>query len=611
MCSIYGSINISNCIDFSSLLHHRGPDGSGIFEDNTAQVVLGHTRLSIIDLSDHARQPMLDRSGQYIIVFNGEIYNYKGLRKELTSLNVSFCTESDTEVVLECFKQYGHDCVNRFRGMFAFCIYDKYEKKLFLARDRFGIKPLLYASINGGFVFCSELKPLIKSGLFTNKIDRQALADFLQFGSVSQPRTIIEGVRHLLPGHHMTVDMAGNVETERYYDFVKQAFKQDLAKISFSDAVDLVRIRLEAATRYHMVADVEVGAFLSGGIDSTAVVALMNRYTDRPIKTFSVGFENKTEVTDESAIAKETAGKLGCEHFDVIVGDHDVADWFDGFIDSIDQPSVDGFNTFIVSKMASDHVKVVLSGLGGDEIFAGYDHFQQIFEQTGQPLKFWSSGLQYIHWLHPNRYLKAFAFRGLDPLEAIFLQRRLPRQNLSLENIVSDFNEKGHAHISGYENLSILQKISACEIYNYLLNTLLRDSDVMSMAHSLELRPVLLDHELVETAFALPDAFKIRNGLKKAIFIESVKDLIPEKVYKRRKTGFQMPLASWMNGPLRDRVIKVFSSETAGRIFGPSTIKKLLRSSGSKNLRANAWRDFVLISWLESSGVEIDDRAYQ
>lgn len=602
MCSVYGYIS-SRQVDinvFQKYLKHRGPDGTGIFKDNSLQLVLGHGRLSIIDLSSFADQPMVDDTGNYVIVFNGEIYNYKEIRTVLSKSGATFRTNSDTEILLEAYKRYGRNCLPMLRGMFAFAIYCKKTGTLFLARDRFGIKPLYYSFYNNQFVFSSEVTPIVESGLVPKKLSHQGLDDYFYYGSVQQPNTIYESINSLMPASFMELDAKKlTYTTGTYYDYIKEARKLSLERLSYAEAVHLVREKLEEATRYHLVADVEVGAFLSGGVDSSAVVALMSKYSTKPIRTYSVGFSAKKEVEDESAIAKQTAATLNCNHSTVIVDDRDIPTFYCKYVKSLDQPSIDGFNTFLVSNAAGREVKVVLSGLGGDEIFAGYEHFELIKKSAEQKPSLSQKLFQHVNNIRPNKYTSSYAYYDQDPCTSILQLRST--QNFSLrKGLLMNPPERNMSQ--GCEpGLTTLQKISKCEINHYLLNTLLRDSDVMSMAHSLECRPVLLDHELVETAFALPDEYKIRDGVKKSVFIDAVKDIIPPHVYQRKKSGFEMPLESWMNQSLRSYAMDALTSETARSLFSKGYLAKEKNRLKNSKLKRNFWNTLALLSWINHS----------
>ncbi|NCO14395.1 MAG: asparagine synthase (glutamine-hydrolyzing) [Thiomicrospira sp.] len=602
MCSIYGSIgkNYKNIEQpFPKELFHRGPDDDGIYYDDRRNLSLGHTRLSIIDLSNQAHQPMSDSNENFVLVFNGEIYNYLELKIQLQKLGHFFKTNSDTEVVLKSYIEWGEECVNNFRGMFAFCIYDKSVEALFLARDRFGIKPLIYSFLDSQFVFCSELKPLLTSSILPKKLSYESVNDYFRYGSVKQPKTMLEGIYHLLPGHSMKVNLDCSYTIRKYYDLVAKSSRYPHID-TYQNAVKAVRLELEEATKFHMIADVEIGAFLSGGVDSTAVVALMKQCCHKQINTFSLGFKDKTNVEDETDIATRSAKYLGCNHHNIKIDDDYVANVFDGFIGAIDQPTIDGINTYIVSLETAKELKVALSGLGGDEIFAGYPHFKTISSNVLNSPSLVSSFGKALNRIRPNRFTNRFEFYGIGEEEAMDIQRTI---NPNLDTILKNTQTTNNSEI--YKNLSSIQKISKVEIDQYMLNTLLRDNDVMSMAHSLEVRPILLDHKLVELAFSLQDNFKIRNGILKSVFIDSVKNIIPGEVYTRKKTGFEMPFVRWMNGCLNDVFKNALDSKYASHIFTKSYLTELHKRAYMKSLKRKDWTSLVFLCWIERFDIEV------
>lgn len=602
MCGIFGILGrscdtaIKACLQQS---RNRGPNDNGIYKDEENLVVLGHTRLSIIDLSNYAHQPMADKNQEYILSFNGEIYNFRELRQQLEKLGHKFLTDSDTEVVLHSYIEWGEDCVKFFRGMFAFCIYDKKKRELFLSRDRFGIKPLIYTFQNGQFIFSSELKPLLKSGLILRKLSKKAVSDYFRYGAVRQPNTIFENVFCLMPGHSMRVDLEQKQIITNYYNLIDEAAKAPRFD-NYEDAVKALRTELEIATKYHMVADVEVGAFLSGGIDSTACVSLMKQFSNKSINTYSVGFAQKVNVIDEVEYAEKTAKKLGTNHFSIRINEHYVNEIFDGFLQNIDQPTIDGINTYIVSRETAKELKVAISGLGGDELFAGYPHFKNIKINSGKKQNLLSKlGLR-INNIRSNKFTHHFRYVGTDAETALAHQRML---NVSLEKILK--NPFPSYEINFVEELSLIQNISKAEVDGYLLSTLLRDCDNLSMANSLEVRPVLLDHKLAELSFSIEDDYKIHSGRQKAIFIDAVKDLIPEEVWRRKKAGFEMPFASWMNGILNDRFAQVAHLPETKSIFHDEFLSNLHERINQKSLKDKDWLYFIFLSWFDLNEVEI------
>ncbi len=602
MCSIFGYIGKNYCLvenRFVKDLQHRGPDDQGVYVNDEISLTLGQTRLSIIDLSAKGHQPMFDSTNNFIIVFNGEVYNYREIKIKLLNLGYVFNTETDTEVVLNSFIEWGEECMNYFRGMFAFCIFNKDKSELFLARDRFGIKPLIYTFLEDQFIFCSELKPIIRSNFVPKKLSHEATNDYFRMGAVKQPKTIIDGVFQLLPGHFMKVKSDKTYTIKKYYDLVESSLL--LPQVDdYLDAVSVVRQELETATKYHMVGDVEVGVFLSGGVDSTSVTALMKKYSDSKISTFSVGFKDKTEAFDETNIASRTAKSLGTNHYNIFIDDLYIANIFDKFIDDIDQPSFDGINTYIVSKETARKIKVALSGLGGDEIFAGYSHFKIIRDNVLKKPNMLSLLGKKVNTLRPNRFTKKYPMRGLAEEVAIYQNRVL---NVDLSLVLKHCSIPPRILVN--KELSSIQRISKFEIDNYLLDTLLRDADVLSMASSLEVRPVLLDHKLVELAFSLKDEYKIRGNLLKSVFVESVKDLIPNEVWNRKKTGFTMPYSRWMNSALNDRFIELMDQPQLDTVFCKKYLDEVKLKVKQKKLIAADWNFFIFINWLQNNKIDI------
>lgn len=598
MCGIYGYIgnNVAVIRDtFGKDLKHRGPDDNGVFEDKEKKLLLGQTRLSIIDLSDDGHQPMLDASGRYVIVFNGEVYNYQEIKKELCN-EFHFNSNSDTEVVLNSYLKWGSTCLNKLRGMFAFCIYDKREKTLFLARDRFGIKPLIYSFHKNSFVFTSELKPVLKSKAFSNKINKDAIIDYFSFGAIQQPKTILENFFFLEKAHFMFVNSDLSYHIEKYYDYEVESRNISVSN-NYHEETKRLRHTLEDATKHHLIADVDVGSFLSGGVDSSAITALMSRVSSKKIKTFSLGFKEVTGVFDETAIAARTAKYLDTDHHEIKIDDDYVHNILENYMASIDQPTFDGINTFIISRETAESVKVALSGIAGDELFAGYSHFEQIRRSRSKPGLFDSFKRNYLRRLVPQSNLKYLDFKDFNVVEAI-AHKRLMNKNVKDLLRIAKPEQRILTNSNEISDLSCFQNISKMEFDGYLLNTLLRDGDVLSMANSLEVRPVLLDHKLVEHGFAITDNYKVRDGLKKSIFIDAVKDIIPNEVWNRSKTGFVMPLGKWLNSGLNKQFQDVLEqSVLSEEIFEKEYLFRLRNRIRTRTLLSKDWMTFVFLYW--------------
>ena len=390
---IAGKVDLDRVAAMTAAMTHRGPDDEGILVDRECDIALGHRRLSIIDVGRSGHQPMSYADGRYCIVFNGEIYNFRELRSELEQRGHRFATRSDTEVLLASYAEWGQDCVGRLRGMFAFAIFDRAARRpgdtrLFLARDRFGIKPLYVARMPGFIAFASELKALLASGLVGRQLDAHSVWLYLSLGSVPQPSTILSAVKALPPGHTMRITVGLDCPIERYWSLSESAggqSRQRGARLDAGETARELRRRLDEAVRYHMISDVPVAAFLSGGINSSAITGLMSATGQQKIATFSVGFESsKGTQSDELPFARIAAQRFGTVHEELVVTAADAAAAFPDLVKAIDQPSLDGTNTFLVSRAAGASYKVALSGIGGDELFAGYGHFRTLSRTRGE-----------------------------------------------------------------------------------------------------------------------------------------------------------------------------------------------------------------------------------
>ena len=621
MCGISGTLGLSDervIQQMTEAMVHRGPDDQGIYLDPVGKVALGHTRLAIIDLSVAGHQPMSYNKERYWITFNGEIYNYKEIRAELEKHGHRFKSASDTEILLAAYAEWGASCLGYLRGMFAFAIWDKQDQELFLTRDRFGIKPLLYAQVGNTFLFASEIKALLASGLISRKVDKQAIWDYLSFGSVPQPRTILAQVNSLLPGHYMVVHQ-GNVSRHRYWDIVEQTRSKrgQLTNLPYEDAVSELRHRLQEATRYHLIADVPVGAFLSGGIDSSAIVGLMNQFVSNPIKTYSIGFEMQHSYLSELKWAKIAANFFGTDHTEVILTAQDIKQNFDDIIRSIDQPSIDGTNTYFISQATRQAVTVSLSGLGGDELLAGYPHFK-VFARSSfivtQAIHFFKSELNYITKLLPGRWRFYLEPLLASPLEQLTPVRLLIGDTEKGKAIDREFQRSINLKAASERYYPLLfpefdpvTQMSYVEISGYMRDTLLRDIDAMSMAHALEVRPALLDHPLAEFIFSLPSSYKLNAKTTKRIFADALRDLLPNEIINRPKMGFELPLFAWLTGPLKERAYEALSSSYAYAIFNRDYLVDAKRTLDQCDRGSNKlWGYVMLLEWLRFHSCEME-----
>lgn len=571
-------------------LRHRGPDDEGLYANS--RVALGMARLAVIDLSPAASQPMSNADKTVWIVYNGETYNFRDLRRELEAKGCEFTSNSDTEVVLKLYEHFGDDFLLRLRGMFALAVYDKRggpgRERLVLARDQLGIKPLLYSHVNGGLVFASEMKALLAGGLISPEMDPIALRMLLTYGSVYQPRTMLKRVKMLPPAHRLIVDQRGE-RLERYWSLGLNR-RAGLRNRPYAELEEEVAQVLEESVRLQMVSDVPLGAFLSGGVDSSLLVALMTQAAGHRIKTFSVGFGDEGSDMDETAEAGRTAKFLGADHTRVVVDGADVAARIEHIAAGLDQPSVDGVNSYFVSLAARRAVTVAISGTGGDELFAGYPWFAQmaLYQKEAQKEPFKAAARSLLSAAVNNRFFDRLL---LGPkAEAINRARGQAGFIAQYANNYQIFGVMGAArmlppHLRGPAQagrslaadlaaLDELPRSSAVErscalcLRGYTNNQLLRDIDAVSMAHSLEVRVPYLDVPLLDLSLSLPDSAKMGNldlsldpitatyrqmGSKK-ILIDAGRNrgLLPPGIDQQPKRGFAMPFADWLGGPLRD-----------------------------------------------------------
>jgi len=550
-------------------LVHRGPDSSGVYVNSN--VGLGHTRLKIIDLSPAAHQPMSNEDGTLWIVFNGEIYNYKELRGPLKALGHPFRSHSDTEVILHLYEEKGDRCVEELDGMFAFALWDVRRHSLFLARDRVGKKPLFYYKDSRLFAFASEIKALFRHPAVPMGVDESMIPSYFIHGYVPTPATFYRGISSLPPGHTLTVTAEGKQQKRQYWELSFSPHNGDHA--GFTDERQIAgRIRelVTEAVRKRLFADVSLGAFLSGGVDSTIVVGLMSRLMKEPVQTFSIGFEGD-RAFDETRYSRSVARHLKTDHIEFVVKPRAI-DLLETLVWHHDGPFGDpsGIPVYIVSRLTRDHVTVALNGDGGDELFAGYQRFYAgiIAERIPAPIMQCANRvLSFLpeprNYYHPLRKAQRF-FRGVgipfyerysswislfhDDLEALVIQDLLAGQGKS--DRISHF--RGYLEkISQYSPLSRLLYLN---FKTYLPDDLLVKMDRMSMAHALEARSPFLDKDLMEYVAALPDSMKVRWGKTKYILKQAFSDLLPPEVRTRSKMGFGVPLAAWFRGQLREYV---------------------------------------------------------
>jgi len=570
MCGINGVYNYS---DLSSALEnvelmnkvsiHRGPDFSAVYNDDI--VVFGHNRLSIIDLKKEANQPFLSFDKNLALVFNGEIYNFKELKEELKD-NYQFLTNSDTEVLLAAYLKWGEKFVSKLNGMFAFAIWDKSKDQFILGRDRFGIKPLYFIEHNQAIYFSSSIKSLLENKQISFSIDKKDVDDYLQYGTVHSPETIVSPIK-MLPKASLLIVSDDDWKIDQYFNIIASSNNQT-SSLNYEDIKCNIKNLVCTSVKKRLISDVPFGVFLSGGIDSSILVAAAAQESVNPINTFSVVFEE--EAFNESKYSRLVAKKYKTNHSEIKLTAKDLLNELESSLNLMDHPSIDGLNTYVICKAAKQQgLTMAISGLGADELFAGYPVFKQSLSLESKkwlysfpPIlrKIFSSLLTSFKPSIQNQKIGGILNQKLFELPYYYpFFRQIFNEN-QIDKLINCRtngtypNEWGINHLepgtSGY-GLPFLSKISVLELETYLQNVLLRDVDQMSMANSMEIRVPFLDHELVSYVLSLEDDFKLSNYPKK-LLVDSFEDWLPKEIIYRKKMGFVLPWESWMKKELKE-----------------------------------------------------------
>ncbi len=629
MCGITGVISNNatkkakreeNVLKMNSEIYHRGPDDDGFFSDDICTLAM--RRLSIIDL--HAgKQPLYSADKRYLIFFNGEIYNYKILSAELSEKGVNLYTQSDTEVIVNLFSFYGKKMLNMLHGMFAFCIYDLVEKKFFFARDRFGEKPFFYYHKGQNLVFSSELSALLKCDFIKPVLNKTRLNHYLALGYLKEPETLLKDIYTIPPGYYMEFDPNTGIHTEPYFSV---AYQPDKSIKTLSDASNFIKPYFEQAVEKQLVSDVPIGAFLSGGIDSSSVVAVMKKYAKIPFQTFTVRFKNT--LYDESPIAREVATKIGTIHNEIIVENNGFTEaQFWHILKHVGQPFPDSsaIPTDFVTKEISKHVKVALSGDGGDEIFGGYPLFDWIPRiAKAKSIPTWlNNSLQNIIGTINSKLIDNNKLRQLGKMleisklpidkiiqeaQSLFTSNEL--LNLSKQqDLISEFSE--YEEIFSILRNSMLYRIK----YDLPLDMLIK-VDRMSMANSLEVRSPFLDPVLFEASCKLPDQFLRNKGIGKLVIREMMKNELPSSVFTHPKSGFSIPLHDFKNEEFKRLAIDLLNQPVMYELFYKSELEKILKLGLESNKDSSRgsiyrvthqlWCLMMLSGWIKYFEVEIE-----
>jgi asparagine synthase (glutamine-hydrolysing) len=634
MCGIFGILARNTRVPADVLgrgtasLAHRGPDDSGtvIVRDSAPEPIeigLGNRRLAILDLSPLGHQPMHDPETGNWIVYNGEIYNFRDVRRELEQTGTKFTSQSDTEVLLKAYARWGESCLAKFRGIFAFALWDTDQHRLFVARDPMGIKPLYYAESGAYFLFASEVRTILGTGMVPRRLDQPGLLNYLAFGSACDPLTLVEGIHALPAGHSMTWQR-GAIRQSRYWDLMDGSPAEGTAastlmpsSVEERRAASTLQPMLEEAVRLQLVSDVPVGVFLSGGIDSSALVSILSRGGVTPA-TFSIIFREADY--SEAEHSRVVAKKFHADHHEITVSQQDVLAAIPDALRCMDLPTMDAVNTYFVSREArAAGVKVALSGLGGDEVFAGYTSFRTIprMERFAQS------------WLHVPRAARssfATAFAALSPASdqnrklaslvlsngriphPYFLSRMLftpgqcdllfPAQDPLIAERAIAWQK---ASLARAVSLDAINRVSYLESRCYMVNTLLRDADVMSMSQGLEVRVPLIDHQIAKAVLALPGALKLNGGTPKTLLVEMLANTLPDEIVHRPKRGFTLPFEHWLRGELRAEVEPVLVNK-----FGEGRLSRVLDGKQVSRI----WQDFLegKTSWTRPWALYVLDR---
>lgn len=621
MCGINGFIEWNSCNEdrnrhiiqlMNDKLKHRGPDDEGVYAN--AIMAIGMRRLSVIDLSS-GHQPIWNEDKTLAIIFNGEIYNFRMLRKSLLELGHQFQTESDTEVILHAFEEYGTECPKYLEGMFAFAIYNCVQQTIFLARDRAGEKPLYYGYMDGKFFFSSELKALSVCHLGKLEINNSALAEYLQLTYIPAPNTIFKNISKLEAGTWMSVSQT-KIEKKLYW---QPKIQHDQMIYDFDSAVKQLRITLTDEVEKCMVSDVPIGAFLSGGIDSSIIVGLMSKIAKRPIETFSMGFKQKE--FDETKKARLVSERFGTHHNEQILDYSDALEFLDVLLENMDEPFADSsaIPTFAVSRFARQHVTVALTGDAGDELFGGYSkyligHYSDQYNRI--PAIFRSLFYKSIHRLPDKSVLMRKLRKVVDNSQLDVYQQRLnlmrlglkPNQMVQLMLNVSEEDLLLPFARHWYDENPDADEIARALFMDYkvvLEGDMLVKVDRMSMLNSLETRVPFLGKDITELAFKIPSSFKIQKGQLKIILKEAFFDMLPPSIIKQTKTGFGVPISDWFRGPLKGDLLKAISQaelESAG-LLCPQAIQNLCQEhfDYKTNNGSILWSIFVFQRWFEKN----------
>jgi asparagine synthase (glutamine-hydrolysing) len=617
MCGIAGFVHFgqqsNSCdlvISMTNTLTHRGPDAFGFYHDDS--ISLGHRRLSIIDLEERSNQPFSDYTGRFVLSFNGEIYNYQSLKRDLN--NYPFTTYSDTEVLIAAFSTWGIDCLHKLDGIFAFSLWDKENHTLWLVRDRLGVKPLYLFKKDSTIAFASEMRSFIRSGLIMPTVNSKGLNHYLGFHSVSSGSAILNDVTELEAGTYLKIT-ASSQEYATYWTPLNSPLKTNLKRDEINS--DILKL-LNKAVQKRMTSDVPIAAYLSGGIDSSAIVALMSIQSSQPVNTFTLGFsENEF---DETLYASEIVRRFKTNHNSVLLNKDELLHKIVTGLDVMDSPSADGINTFLLADaITKAGIKVALSGIGGDELFAGYPSFKyflklnkwkSVFNNTYSPRFIFSTLLKYAPQTNFNKFKEILQLRDLS-IASVYPALRRTLSSDEIKNLLKSTISTSRCDINFLANeelnkFGLLSQYSIAEYKEYAKNTILKDVDQMSMAFGLEIREPYFDHQLIEYVLSLPDEMKL-GGSTKQLLTDALEPLLPQGIIKRTKKGFVLPWKVWMKNELKSfcesQILECAEREFINKTYLIKMWNQFLRDENRVSW-ISIWQLVVLNYWMNKNGIE-------
>jgi asparagine synthase (glutamine-hydrolysing) len=612
MCGICGYISLKHfnkdhLIEMADSMKHRGPDYRGIeqFVMGKYAIGLAHARLSIIDLSDSGHQPMWANNHKNVITFNGEIYNFPEIRKELELYGYKFKSKTDTEVVLASYDKWGRSCVKRFTGMFAFLLVDFERNEVFAARDRFGKKPFYYYKKGNDFVFASELKPIINYPGFERKINQKVLGRYMRFGNVSSPDTIFEDTYKLPPGSSMLIKN-GETTIECYWDVIEKGRELSANTIkNFDTAKSLLDTELNSSVKRRMISDVPLGLFLSSGIDSSIVAAIAQKHSDKPIKSFTIGVDSKE--LNEAHLAKKIAAYIGTEHHEVYVNESMMLDLVDSIPKYYDEPFSDSSQvaTMLVSQIAKEEITVALTGDGGDEIFCGYPTYDFVKKaQEYEPAAKFIRPLlstQRMQKMLPQKVRRVLQNTNINTQSQLILKDEID----FLDSILINHYKVPYFEVEatmGVEDWQFRRML--LDMKTTLPDDMLHKVDRASMKYSLEVRCPLLDHNIAELSFRMPQEYKYMNGEKKHILKQLAYEYIPKELLDSPKRGFSVPIQTWLQSSLKEKLeyysTKLFlDTQNLFRYEGIRLLKKEFDTNATNNTATYIWNFLIFQMWYE------------